>query len=169
MKTTRTHAIILIAAIANVVVGFGFFLTFSSVRALSEEVAVKEGEEMKKSSQENDALRFSSIIEEISPAKEEIEGLFVNRDNVIDFYDLLERLAKLAEVDASIKSTTAPDSLKFNITYEGSFDDILYFVALVETLPYNIIVDTVHLEEAPSSRGFWRGGMSITLPGSGKD
>jgi hypothetical protein len=127
-------------------------------------------------------LRLAELVRGIGPMSKQTEQYFVSFDNIVEFSEYLETLATKADVDLSKSITRSADGLSVSLTFKGSFDNTLYFVGLIESLPYVVNVESVSLsgpsklEVATSTKdfenrkigGMWSGSMSVNLKGSGQ-
>jgi hypothetical protein len=155
--------------VLNVVLGGLFGFVFLKIQDLSQEVASQEKNTLEAVAQDTKKKQLADTIKSIEPAEEKIKEYFVERSNSVEFVEYLEGLAEKAGVVADPNINKVTGALQFNISYEGGFDDVLRYIALIESLPYNEVVESVYLEEIDQEVGLWRGSMRITLPGSGND
>lgn len=89
------------------------------------------------------------LIENTKGDRAKLSSYFINKEAVVSFIEELESLSKQANVvlsiDPPLEEKDSPmakqASLRFNVRAEGRFNDVMYFVRLVETLPYKIFVD----------------------------
>ena len=166
-KTNILQIIFGAVVIVNIALAGVFAFALNKIETLSAEVAIRQKEVASLSAEGSGAHQLATVLKEIEPGREKIEQYFIGRDNYIDFLDYLEGLSGLAGVTASVKGNTTEGSLRFTATYEGAFDNVMYYVALIESLPYNMSVDSVYVAKISTEDDLWRGGVSFSLPGSG--
>ena len=150
--------------------GFGFLYAWGiyKIEAMVQEVGVIEEEVRQINVQVDEAVRQMEILKEILPAQEILKKYFINRDNLVPFIEYIEDLAEKADVIIKLSNRQTSDSLNFTLSFDGEFNDCMYFIALIESLPYNLTIENVYVEQR-SKGGLWGGGMNANLHGSGKD
>lgn len=170
-KTSKTYIMLIGIVALNTILVAGYFFAFKTIQKVSNEVAIKEKDASSYSVQDTRAThRFTDGVDQIIVAEETFKTYFVDfddRERYLSFLEYIESLPTVAGVKTTTVSSKIVNGLQFRFTYEGAFNNVLYFIALVESLPYNTTVDDVFLEELSPGSGVWRGSMSITLPGSG--
>ena len=167
-KLGKIQILFIITLIVNIfLVGGCFFLwdkigdKAGMIDSCIKDFAVQE-------STKSNSYQTATLIEkEIDPANKEIMKYFIHRDNFVEFIEHIETLANKARVDVNIRSTELAESLNLGIGFEGSFNDAMYFVALIESLPINLEIDNVRIEQA-KGLGLWRGWVTVMLPSSGE-
>ncbi|MBI5449335.1 hypothetical protein HY948_03395 [Candidatus Gottesmanbacteria bacterium] len=100
--------------------------------------------------------------------REKLSLYFIDKESAVGFIEELESLSRQAnvvlDIDSPLEEKDSPQSkqvaLRFNVRSEGAFSDILYFLRLVENLPYKIFVDHVTLSVADKR---WSGSASFRL------
>jgi len=110
---------------------------------------------------------ISFIKKELQPAREQIDDYIINKHNYISFIESIEELGKHARVDINISSTELQDVFQLRVDSSGFFDNIMYFQALIETLPINLITRSVLIEKQKIGN-LWGGLTVIELPGLDK-
>lgn len=166
-KLSKIHMMLAGAVALNVVLGVVYFFAFQAIEKFSNDIVVKEKDTSHMVQKYTDTKQFAGLIKEIEPAQGTLKKYFIDQEEYLSFLEYLKSLPSIAGVKTTIALVSVSSGFQFNITYEGAFDDVLYFVALIESLPYNTTVNDVFLEEATPGGNVWRGSMSITFPGSG--
>lgn len=95
----------------------------------------------------------SSVIRELEPDIQKIESYYVGADDVVGFINLLEQKASEQNVAIETKdvSIDAGESLVYgeivgvSFTVKGDWNNVMQYINLVETLPYNIQTKSVNL------------------------
>ena len=122
----------------------------------------------------------ASVIRELEPDIQKIESYYVGADDVVGFINLLEQ--KAGEQNVAIEtedvSVDAGESLIYgeilgvSLTVKGDWNNVMQYINLIETLPYNIQTKSVNLtlkenneveseEEIEAAVFYWE--ASITL------
>lgn len=127
---------------------------------------------------EKETAGLVKMVEDTKSSRNKLSSYFVSKESIISFIEELESLSRQANVVLSIDTPTeekeAPQSkqvsLRFNIKTSGSWGDTMYFIRLVENLPYKIFTDRVFLSApAPNSSldkslvSGWAGTISFRL------
>ncbi|MCI5108805.1 MAG: hypothetical protein MRY49_03085 [Candidatus Pacebacteria bacterium] len=121
--------------------------------------------------EERDRVRnLSRTFDEIKPQIEKIDSYFVGSDDVVGFINLLEREARNNNLSTETtnvsveESAVYGDTLIVSITTTGSWNSIMRFVKIVETLPHNISIRSSSFEYGENEEGaFWRNDMTISV------
>lgn len=153
--------------LVNVFLSGACFFLWQKIITTADQINISEQEVATLEFQKNNLYQLTTTVgKEIDPALEQINKYFVREDNYIKFVELLELLADKAQVVVEIRSIELKNSLQLSIDFQGSFNDSMYFVALVESLPINLKIENMRIEGAPRDDS-WRGGVVIVLLGSG--
>jgi len=93
-------------------------------------------------------------VEELEPQIEKINSYFVESDDVVGFINLLEQKAKgqgtsIETTDVSIEEALGDllygEVLKISLTVKGSWNNVMQYLNLVESLPYDIWITNTNL------------------------
>lgn len=170
-KSSKTYIMLVGIVVLNAILVAGYFFAFKTIQQVSNEVAIKEKNASSYDVQDIPTThQFTDGIDQIVSAEKTFKTYFVDfddRERYLSFLEYIESLPTIAEVKTTTASSKIANGLQFRFTYEGAFNNVLYFIALIESLPYNTTVDDVFLEELSPGSGVWRGSMSVTLIGSG--
>ncbi|MFC1625385.1 hypothetical protein ACFL1O_00725, partial [Patescibacteria group bacterium] len=96
--------------------------------------------------------RTGRALIEIEDQRLEIEALFLNEENIIDFIKELEYLAEEASVSLEMKNVSLPTdaesqpSFAFNVA--GSFVSIYRYIAFLESNHYQLILDKIYIQKS---------------------
>lgn len=113
------------------------------------------------------------IMEETKTEREELDAYFVKKGDAVSFIERLENMAKGAGLGISIASVSVPEktsALRIEMATQGSFENTLYFLTLLENLPYKIFVEKANLhhkegssQDVPKGSGTWTGSFTVVL------
>jgi hypothetical protein len=140
-------------------VAFYVFL-YISIQKKGETVATLRAETAALEMQESEIGRLRTNLVSTEAERGRITSYFIEEDDVVPFLETIERYAE--SVGASVKFNTiaiAKDPLSLNValTAEGTFADLYRFTSLLETAPYEIVINTAKLEvlppEIPTTKG----------------
>ncbi len=171
MTNRKKHKTKLILPCCLVVL-LGFVLLYAGglykIEVMVQEIVVLEEEVDQINTKGSEIRKQTSILKEILPSQEPLGQYFINRDNIVEFTDYLEEISEKAGVTSKHTTSQMANSLNFTLLFDGEFGDCMYFIALIESLPYSLIVENVFVEQIGQEE-LWSGGMSVNFPGSGTD
>lgn len=167
----KTNTLIGFSLIASVGLALLYAGGVYSINALAQEAVDLEAEIQKISVEGNDIRKQTTILNEIAPIQGDLKQYFINRDNVVPFNKYLRSLGSTAGVGLSYIPNQGSDELSIVFNFQGGFDNCMHFISLVESLPYNVVVENVFVEKTGEKEEveMWSGGMTTTLPGSGTE
>ena len=99
--------------------------------------------------------RFKNLYSGLKKILEEIDGLFVNVEVPVEFIGFLEDTSSESNLTIKIVPSTQEtkgdywQSISFQITNTGSFDNFLEFLEKLENSPYLIEVKNVNVSNLP--------------------
>lgn len=164
-KPNKTQILFITVILVNfILVGSCFFL-WQKIVSTADQINIREQEVATQEALKNSSYQLATLVKkEIDPAKEQIAEYFVDgNDSFIDFVEHIEALANKAQVTIEKRSSELKGAFQLGIDFEGSFSDSMYFVALIESLPINLKIDDVRIEQA-SEDDLWRGWVTVVLP-----
>lgn len=101
--------------------------------------------------------------------RESIEEFFVDSDSVIPFIERIEELGSSVGIKATLKNLKEQNNneLVFSLNTEGSFQDTLQFTALVESLPFSLVLSKAYFSRVSSGEddidNLWDGNFTAVL------
>jgi Tfp pilus assembly protein PilO len=116
-------------------------------------------------------LQLSKALAETEGERAELASAVVSDEGVTEFLELVERIAR--EEGLTINTTSVgveplPKSTKFELLalsheVKGSYTQVMRFVSLLETLPYQVTLQSVSLDRTveADAPNLWRGTISI--------
>lgn len=109
------------------------------------------------------------IVSDTAPARKELERYFVASEGVVDFIERIEKIAKNIGVALIFNTVEVPkeervvpslDRLVLRFSATGSWEQVMRFFALVESLPYALSVADARVEKR--SLLLWQAVVTIT-------
>jgi Tfp pilus assembly protein PilO len=157
---SRTKKILIVCILLNVLV-FGAY-AFLYIDIKSKNVRVSELlTEAENDMQKDASLRaIKTSLNENKEFISQIDSYFVPKNGVPDFIDTLEKLGKESEIALSIGSVSVEegknkndfkDALHLHVDTIGSWQNIYYFLSVLESLPYRIQFDQVSVTLSAAS------------------
>ena len=164
----KTQILFVVAILVNIFLAGACFFLWQKIGVTADQVNIREQEVVIQEAQKNSSYQLATLVKrEIDPAKEQIAEYFIDKKNFIDFVERVESLADKAQVTIEKRSSENKGALQLGVDFEGSFSNSMYFVALVESLPINLKIDNVRIEQT-SEGDLWRGWVTIVLPSTGE-
>lgn len=168
-KTLIITALIMLALLG----GDAFFLRIINKKA-EDTRAILAASEKEDADKEKSAL-LEKALEDTSTSRGKIDSYFVKKGDAVSFIERLETTAKRAGLQITLSSVSVPEktaSFRIEMSTVGSFEDTLYFLSLLQTLPHKIHLEKVgvrrksSLEDAagePPVVLVWDGSFTLTL------
>ncbi|HZS43188.1 MAG TPA: hypothetical protein VFA52_03155 [Candidatus Paceibacterota bacterium] len=154
VKISNTLELVLGATLLVLLMAAAYYYFFNNLKkyvqqssALANDVASLQAED-----QNLDSLR--STFSNASGDESKINSYFVQSDGAVDFINTIERLAAFAHLDGKTESVSTMEMNPSSANYEllhltfhssGSWQNTFYFLAMLETLPFNIRINQVNL------------------------
>lgn len=175
---TRTKTLLIIALGALVVaVGIYVFMYRAVVRAYTTLVTTElEYTAVTREREQRDEVR--AFVTETSEMRSELAGYLLASDDPIDFLNLLEQMGQEANVLLTVVSLSREEpvvakgtnndiqapQVRVALLVEGAWENIYHLLALLETMPYSLSIDRVHVTEEKTETGFvWSGQIGISV------
>lgn len=146
MKLNRTTTLFIFFLILTVFWAVVYSFVFKEMGKTHQRIAsdVAEGERIEGETRRASALK--KLVDDIAPQTEKINSYYVSGDGTVSFIEMVESLGKDAGVLATISSVSDADQkLHLVVTYEGSWQNCMHFISLVQTLPYDISINRLGL------------------------
>lgn len=157
-QSLHTKKILVLSALMLAALIAVYAIFFMNIKAENEQSALHAGDiaNMVASSGREATLR--TFVTAVTPELNKLNSYLVPKDGAVAFIEELEGLGKTAGVSAKItsldldadapgapdqsaSSTNAYQDLHIAINAGGSWQDVMYFLDLFESLPYNIHID----------------------------
>jgi len=95
----------------------------------------------------------------------------LNRSSIIEFLELIESLAKKSEIEVNIKSVDFLSQKdggvnpKFTIKVSGHFDNLYYFLSLIESAAYQTVFSQINMQDSSPNSGenTWEGVFELIV------
>jgi Tfp pilus assembly protein PilO len=167
MKTNNLKSFIPITIwlIACLGIFAAWLLLYSS---LDDKIAsINEIKSQTKASEERIKQRrdLKDVIAKLESQKQKIDSVFLNKDTLINFIELLESMSKASGVSLNKNSSSADKNPIFDLSAEGNYNQVQNFLVLLENMPYKISLDDVSMKEkiGAASSTSWVADFRVTL------
>lgn len=183
-----TKKILILCIILNVVIIFVYGFLYYDIGSQNKKASELLGQ-VNSDMQKNDTLRAIKIsLNQNKDFISQVDSFFIAPDGVVNFISLLEGLGKASGVKLSIGSVSVvpeggakdfKEDLSLRLDMSGSWEQIYYFLSLLQNQPYRIMFDTasIGLEGAVDAIKFtdkgtvrvrgqnevWKGAFSIRV------
>ena len=138
---------------------------YVTINAIRTENTQKRADLAKENDRQVQILKIKKQLTELSDEERELDLYFFRQSDDVRLIEELENLAKHANLDLDVSSATVVgDSTKvFRIGFklQGSWKNVLYYVALLETLPAKLNITHVGLQSNQGDR--WGGDVTFEL------
>lgn len=106
--------------------------------------------------EQNEQFRnLSGVVEDIDVNREKLISFFVDNDKIVDFLETIESLGEISGAEVKVKTINEikkneqiPAQLRLNVTADGSWNNVYYFMVLLESLPLKLTFDQVQIRKA---------------------
>lgn len=112
-------------------------------------------------------------LEVLTEENKKTSSVFLKENNVVSFIETVENLGRSSNVKLDISSinfnpTQGEEikSFRLNINTEGSFQNIFYFISLLEKVSYSILFNKVSLQKIDNENNdeiLWKSGIDFSV------
>lgn len=145
----------------------GGWYAFSSIADMRDALVVGKQELLKEDERAQTLLDVKRQMKRLALEREELQEYFFKEEDIVKLLEQLEDLARHADIDMVVTTASPVDVqgktvFRAGMKVEGSWQDCMYFIGLLEALPLRIEVTKVNLSGGESS-GRWTGEVSLDL------
>lgn len=130
---------------------YGFF--FYSIKTATEEASALSYDLEEKRMNKDELSLLQHSLNETKEDREKLNSYFVRSGDIDPFIEELKSLGEEADTNIALSALTeTPEStLTIDLRGTGTFQNLFYFMKLVEHVPYHIEFKKVYLNAAPIS------------------
>lgn len=168
----KTKLFFLTAIVLNILVVGLVLYALQFMKEKSADVAMLAGQ-IQAYEQSGEKLKsIKHLVADTAGDREKMDSLFVSGDGIVGFIGKIESLGRHAGVSPELKSVDVTkdggEALSLRFSTEGDWESTLYFLALVESVPMRIEVESVNLRYVErivegKATTFWSGDFKISL------
>ncbi len=113
------------------------------------------------------------LISSTADSRDQLTSYFVDQGSVGNFFEQLEEIAEKTGVEFSVISArlgkTSDEGLRVQVSADGTFRNVYYFLTLLEAAPFGINITTLDMhtnsvdEVSIETRQPWRGTFDIEV------
>ena len=166
---TTTSVILLLSLVCYGVFFYLVSINEKQMLALEKDLLVLRKNETRATSER-------SVLNSTEKDRALLYKYFIDPNNIVVFIEKLESLASISDSRISLSSVDIDKNkknlLKLNFSVNGSFEQVFHFLALLESLPFEINIKSFNLTKSEESipnqigkgdTGGWTGNFSIEL------
>jgi Tfp pilus assembly protein PilO len=122
---------------------------------------------------EKEAELLGTMLAETANDRAELTKYVLTEDSVVDFLSLIGDISRTQGVSAetrslaveSIESTEVFENLTLEVDVTGSFQSVTEMLSVLESLPYQVRVESVTVERTSEAKGdtLWRGAYHLSV------
>jgi len=171
---SKSRNMLIVAAVLNAIV-FGIFLfTFFTIKAKNERISSLTNETEQYLERDTMLRSIQGVLADTKDDLSLINSYFVSQDGAVDFIETVESVGRQSGIAVSIgsvsvqggeeESQSVGEMLKLGVKTEGSWKNSIYFLELVESIPFK-----THLEKASfltkkgDRSGVWKGEVEFSV------
>lgn len=169
----KTKQLLLIYGLAVLILAgaYGFFLIHIQGKSVNASVFLSQIEQLQ--NQNNQLSDLNAILKEIRENKNNLDSYFVDGEKIVDFLETVETLGSNSGAEVDVRSLNEEETedpaikaLILNLTVRGSWNDVYYFLALIQNLPMKTTFDRIQMSSgsAPDDGGIeWRAVINMKV------
>ncbi len=174
MKMNKKTIILFIGVTILNIALIGFYLFSFNVVKKETEVANANTFALQEYQDQGENIALvKKIIKETKEGDTKLDNYFINEDKVVVFIETIESVGDTAGISVTLSGlrSDSKNTLSFSVGAEGSFRNLMHFLALMEYLPLPIDTEKAFLSKQGSSEdplapsGEWAGSFSFKLQG----
>jgi len=145
----------------------GSWYALSSIDTMREALISERGELKKEENRSETILDVKRQLKRLEVERTELGQYFYAEEDIVGLLEELEDLARHAQVDMSVNSATAIEKegktvFRTGMKIEGTWQDSLYFIEMVESLPLRLELIRVNLSGGETGDR-WNGEVLLDL------
>jgi hypothetical protein len=173
MKRFSRYTFILILLLLNLGALAGYYLIFHNIKSKNNTISALENDIEFQLGKEKELLSITKLVHDTEADRKKIREYFVPKEGLVSLIETVEGFGGISgtvlTVDAvslqEIEKMPNKESVRFDMSIEGTWTGIMYVVSLIENLPYGVTIERVGLnrtteEGKPVS---WRATLSAVI------
>lgn len=173
--TKQILAFIIILTTASIVF---YILFFNTIKNKNKEISLILNVTDTAIQREIKLKSVDEIIKDTEYERKKLDTYFVADDSIVDFIEDIEELGRYVGIDIEIASVNIDNDLKtedaiseilnLNIETKGKWEDIFYFLSLIEKMPFKIDIEKADLyivyeDDKKNVSTIWKGFFNINV------
>jgi hypothetical protein len=166
MRRTTITIAVLAGIFALGAIG-GSWYALSSIDSMRGELENTRLELKKEDERGQTILDVKRQLSRLSAERSALGEYFFKEEDIVRLLEQLEDLARHADVDVNVNVAAAADRdarkiFRTGMKVEGSWRDVMYYVSLLESLPFRVELTRVNLSGGEGGEK-WSGDVSLDL------
>ncbi|MDP6387963.1 MAG: type 4a pilus biogenesis protein PilO [Candidatus Pacebacteria bacterium] len=179
--SSKTKQTLLTSLVLVIVVSVAYIMLFLNIKEKNNNISVLQNEVDSTLQREIKLRSVKNLINDTQKEREKLNLYFIADDKIVNFIEDIEEVGAYSGVSVKVTSVSIDEStsgnlnkdkisellnLDFNI--EGRFDELFYFLSMIEKLPFKIDIHRVNFEKVSNniraqnrSTEPWKGFLSI--------
>ncbi len=176
MKRLNKTNTILIASLISLVLSAGAYACiYFSFSAMKGEVGDLYAESAKSKATHDELAKVKENLKTTLGTGDRLSSLFIGRDSVVDFIQMIEDVMRTAGVSGTVDGVTesktaeldaiGKNELHLTVSASGSFNSIMKFEGLLEKIPYKATINSAtfsYKDGGETGASGWRATVMIT-------
>lgn len=148
-----------------------YYVLFYFVQQKNIAIATASVDQLTKEKQQESAESVQKALLESENDIDLINNYFVGAESTVSFIEYVEDLARQVNVDISIQNvekvdikTAGKELLRFKLAVQGNWKGVYRYTALLEEIPYDIILQSAELRKTMSGEILPKSEVSTATP-----
>ena len=167
LKKEYSHLVVSLVVLATLL--GGYFGLYWYIGELKDDVSDLRNSLASQSSREESGRSAADLLRKTEQGRRDIGKHLVRRENFVALVEEIEMIRDITGVTLKKEFDERADQVVFELQVNGSFEDIMYFLRLIETLPFRVAVNTSYVDQLYTTResagNEWRGELTVVLYG----
>ncbi len=168
-SNTRKIFLLVFVVVLIIFMTFGSlsFLIYKKIAIIEKTIVDIQGEYMK----DEKINLIKHLMRDTDKERIQLDKYFITKNMVVEFIETIEGIGEYAGIDFvlnSVDMSSGEDAnFSMSISTKGDWNDTMYFLTLLESLPVYIEIDSVKFVKIDtpnkSQKTYWSGNFSIRL------
>ncbi len=169
IKRKNKELLAIVTLLTVAAVGWYAFL-FSEIRTTNRHISELLNQIDAEAVQESTQNSIKALVAETAPLRKQVQSYSIDKEESVSFIELLEDVGKEVGVAVSVQSVaiverpgvTSFENLQLTLKATGSWQSVVRFLGLLESLPYEAQIAQATVVSVPGD-GPWRLDLTLTV------
>ena len=157
-KYSPTTNLVIFLAALSIVAFIGAYLFFNQIQSKDQYISDINGRIAVEGAQADQLQDLKDIVNTTASSRQELDSAILGSDQFVPFIESIEEIGKSTGVTMTDSLSTVADTastintefLLVDVQMEGSWDQIMKTISLIDTVPYAAITDQLVLNKNTS-------------------
>ena len=150
MHKSKTKKVLVLLMVIFIIVLVLDVVWYSYIKSETNEVLELKKDVRKEAVQNYNLINVKRQTADLKALDIKLDDVFVSRENIVTFIELIENMAQQSDVDMQISITNGDDEEKYHpltvlVQSTGSWSDVTTFVQMIESLPHSVFINVLKL------------------------